>query len=64
MGYDLRIINILGLLLVLISVAFMVVSVYLMADNRILASLLSLAIGLITLSGGLNILRTYRGCRD
>lgn len=54
----------LGLSLVFISMGFMVVSVYLMADNRILASLLSLAIGLITLSGGLNILRSYRECKN
>jgi len=54
----------LALSLITTSLIFMAISVYFIVDNRVLASLLSLAIGVLILSSGLSIIREYRSCKQ
>jgi divalent metal cation (Fe/Co/Zn/Cd) transporter len=63
-GSDMRSPWILALSLITISLIFMAISVYFIVDNRVLASLLSLAIGVLILGSGLSILREYRSCKQ
>ncbi|MDT7896075.1 MAG: hypothetical protein RQ855_07730 [Desulfurococcales archaeon] len=55
---------ILALSLITTSLIFMAISVYFIVDNRVLASLLSLAIGVLILSSGLSIIREYSSCKQ
>lgn len=63
-GSDMRNPWILALSLITTSLIFMAISVYFIVDNRVLASLLSLAIGVLILGSGLSILREYRSCKQ
>lgn len=56
--------HIAALILVISSIIFMSLSIYFIANNMVLASIVSLASGFLALSGGLNIMRMRTECHD
>ncbi|MEM4970815.1 MAG: hypothetical protein QXE01_06145 [Sulfolobales archaeon] len=63
-GRGMKSLWILALSLISTSLVFMALSIYLIMDNRVLASLLSLAIGVLILGSGLSIVREYSNCKQ
>ena len=53
---------VMALALIFSSITFMAASIYLVANNMALASIISLASGLLALSGGLSIMRMHTEC--
>ena len=56
--------HVMALILVISAIIFMGLSIYFIANNMVLASIVSLASGLLALSGGLNIMRMRSECRE